>query len=67
MLKKKSKLIDIVLDNIDVTSENTTAAHRNHINSTTPLYDDSINSKISEDYYEMNNNKVPDDNSYYIL
>ena len=60
--KKQSKLTDIVVDNINITSENTTVAHRNHINSTTPLYDDSTNSKISEDYYEMNNNKVPDDN-----
>ena len=63
LTKKRSKLKDVVVDNIDITSENTTVVCRNHINSTTPLYDDSTNSKISEDYYEMNNNKVPDDNS----
>ena len=63
LLKKKSKLTDVVVDGINITSENTTVVRRNHINSTTPLYDDSTNSKISEDNYEMNNHEVPNDNS----
>ena len=62
--KKKSKLKDIVVDDINNTSEeNTTVVPKNHINSTTPLYNDFTNSKKSGDNYEMNNNEVLDYNS----
>ena len=64
VLKKKSKLTDIVVDNINnISEENTTIVHRDRINSTTPLYNDSTNSKNSGDNYEMNTNKVLDYNS----
>ena len=57
--KKKSKLKDIVVDDINITSEeNTPIAHINLSNSTTPLYNDFANSKNSGDNYEMNNNEV---------
>ena len=62
--KKNSKLTDIVVDNIDITSEeNITVVHRNRIDSTTPLYNDFTNSKNSGDNYEMINNEVLDYNS----
>ena len=62
--KKKSKLIDIVLGNIDVTSEkNTTVVYKNHINSTTTLYNNFSNSKNSKDIYEKINKQVLDYNS----
>ena len=64
LTKKRSKLKDVVVDNIDITSEeSTTAVHRNRINSTTPLYNESTNSKNSGDSYEINNNEVFDYNS----
>ena len=62
--KKKSKLTDIVVDNINITSEEiTTVVPRNRINSTTPLYNDSTNFKKVQDNYGMNNKVVPGYNS----
>ena len=62
--KKKSKLKDIVVNNIDITSEESiTVVCRNRISSTTPLYNESTNSKKLEDYYEINDNEVLDYNS----
>ena len=37
-------------------------AYRNHINSTTPHYNDFTNSEKSKDNYEINNKVVPDYN-----
>ena len=56
VLKKKSKLKDIVVDDIDITlEEKNTTVYKSRVNSsTTPLYND------SGDNYEMNNNEVLD-------